>query len=149
MGIDYQDLEEHWFGTGLGIAWGPTDFVILSIGATPNRDVLHAYLTCGVLKSVEHNRSLVLEFCNQRTHQESMSPVFLHEGENDDWDILMQQNYMVPLLASATWWFQKTLELLPQFAASAREQARQLGLQGETHNWNHEDAHALLARSVT
>jgi len=144
VGLRYVDLGEAVVGVGIGLSWSPTDWVVISIAAGGFEDLVA--ITAGVLKDVERDRPRILDECNTRTRENITYPVYLHDAQ-DGWDVLVQQRFHIDVLLTVPGLLHGTLSNLPIHAQRTRDEFREHGLRGETHEWN-ADTTRLLIRSL-
>lgn len=146
LGLKYVDLAPVTFGVGIGIAWGDTEYVVLSIAAGGNENQL--MMTSGVLRDVKQDRLAVLDACNRRNQSNSSYLFYLHDAEVG-WDILLQHMYPIELLLDVPPFFQAAVTGLPRETQEARTQfAEEWSFGGEPYRWNDEGVARLLLRSM-
>jgi len=146
LGLKYLDLVPAALGVGIGIAWGETKYVVLSIAGGGNENQL--MLTSGVVRDVKQDRLAVLDACNRRNQNNSSYLFYLHDAEAG-WDILLQNTYPIELLLDVPPFFQAAVTSLPRVTEEARTQfAEEWSFGGEPYRWNDEDVARLLLRSM-
>jgi hypothetical protein len=146
LGLKYVDLAPATFGVGIGIAWGETEFVVLSIAGGGNENQL--MMTSGVLRDVKQDRLAVLDACNRRNQNNSSYLFYLHDAEVG-WDVLLQNTYPIELLLDVPPFFQAVVTSLPRETQEARTQfAEEWSFGGEPYRWNDDGVARLLLRSM-
>jgi hypothetical protein len=145
-GLNYIDLPDHVLGVGVGIGFGATGHVVLSVMAGGGEGKL--MITSGILKDIKQDRLAALIACNSLTSGNSLFPVFLHDAENG-WSVLMQLTYMIDLMLDNPEYFSLVVRTTPQMAAQHRaEIAAKYDLGGQHWQWSAEDLSMLLAKSL-
>lgn len=148
VGLKYADLPEHFMGAGIGVAFGETDYVVLSVMAGGMESKL--MITSGVVKDIKRdNRLAVLDACNNLTQGNTMFPIFLHDAEAS-WDVLIQLTYPVDLLLASPQFFDMIVRTVPQVTTMRRGELaeKHAGIGGEPWRWTAEDLRILLTVSM-
>jgi len=146
VGLPYVDVPSCPFGVGFVVSWSDARFVLASV---PGGTVETLYLTCGVLRDIEHDRLAALDQCNQLTRDNPAYPVFLHDAEVG-WDILVQMCVPAALVDAVPQMFRGWCEHLPYVAERARQAfAAELDVGGVPHSLRRADELSrLLVRSL-
>jgi hypothetical protein len=144
LGIQYVRAADSASGVGLGIAWGPTEFVVLSITASRSQNLR---ITNGALRDVVQDRLSILEGCNELNKANSAFTWILSD-EVAGWDILMQQSYPLSLLVEVPDYFAATLEPSVRVTAEGLSRLYARGVEGKRYEWGAPDAERLLERSL-
>jgi hypothetical protein len=144
LGLQYVSMEPWSAAIGAALAWGETEFLVLSVSfGSPGT----LYITAGVLKDLQQEALPILTLCNQRNQNNPAYCVFLHDAEAG-WDVLIQHSFPVQLLLDVPPFFKASLEPTTGAAAEARAEFSELGLGGMPHRWCDEDRKRLLMRSI-
>jgi hypothetical protein len=143
-GMTYRDLPSWSMAVGIGVPYGPEEFVVVTISGPPNDNTV--YLTTGVLRDVSHDRMVLLELCNSLTAENAAFPTYLHDSDLG-WDVHIQQSLPVQLLMDVPPFFLATLGSLPGAASGARERALAVNAGGRHYQWNEEDVERLFSCS--
>jgi hypothetical protein len=144
-GLKYVDLDPGPVGVGVGISFGETDYLVVTVLGPPNDN--QAYITSAVLRNVNQDRAAVLNVCNQLTRDNAAYPTYLHDADAG-WDVLIQQVYPVQLLVDVPPFFVSCVQLLPQAAARARSKFGESWLGGMPYSWSPDDVRRLFIRSM-
>jgi hypothetical protein len=144
-GLKYVDVGGHFMGTGVAVAWADTFFAVLSVANFVDQQFS---ITYGVLRDVQRDKPIVLEYCNQHNQGFAAYPVYLHDAENG-WDILQQNVLPMQILRDAPdFVLGFYMGGSSQVVEDLREKASEVGLGGLPYQWTEEDAGRLLARSL-
>ena len=127
LGLKYVDVEPRMFGVAAAVAFGETDFAVLSV-VSGNQN--YVYVTAGALREVARDKLAVLEVCNDYVAQNSEVPVYLHDAEIG-WDVLAQVAHPVQLYVDVPAYFNLMLRAVPNAAEKVRAALSEKGIAGE------------------
>ena len=145
VGLKYIELPAGPFAVGVAVAFGETDYDVLSVGAGGNENQLA--ITCGVLRDIDQDRQAALDACNSKTRDCPAYPFYLHDA-SAGWDINVQQLFPVDLLTGEPQFFYNSVRNLPIVTERAREEfATDQSFGGTPYRLNDEDLTRLLIRS--
>ncbi len=145
LGLQCVELSPVATGTGFGVAFGETDYVVVAVAGGGSEG--NAYITSGVFRDINDDRLAALEACNERVSSNPACPFFLHDADAG-WDILLQLSYPVQLLLDLPHFFGALLRGTPQEVERARPDFATKGVYGTPYRWCEEDAQRLLMRSL-
>lgn len=143
--LKYLDLGERGFGVGVGIAFGPHEFVVLSVGGQTNSHYI--YLTTGLLRDVNQDRLGLLTLCNNMTNDNPAFPTILHDADAG-WDILVQQTHPAQLMVDVPAFFVANVKALAANCADWRGRFAEIGAGGQPYAWENADIERLFVRSL-
>jgi hypothetical protein len=144
--LKYVDIPNDLFGAGIAVAFGQTDFVVLSVMTGGMEGQL--LLTCGILKDIERDRLEALDACNNFNKSNTAFPVFLHDAEVG-WAVILQQTHPVEVLLDSPDYLITLVRSLPQIARQYRETlGTRPSLGGRPWAFDDEDVNSLLIRSM-
>lgn len=146
VGLKYAEIPDSFMGAGVGVGFGETDFVVLSVLGGGSEGKL--MITCGLARDINRDRLAALDAGNTFTRNNTIFPVFLHDAE-DTWSLLMQLTYTVDLLLDNPDYFAMIVRSTPQVAAQHRaELAEKYDLGGQPWRWTPDDLGLLLLKSL-
>jgi hypothetical protein len=142
VSLKYADIEPSATAVAVGVAFGDTDFVVVTISGPPNDTT--AYLTTPILKDLDHDdRPDILEVCNELTGNNAAFPTFLHDAEIG-WDVLIQDSLPVQVLVDVPAFFHSCVTALPPAAEYGRTKFGEKGIRGDLYRWNQIDVDRLF-----
>jgi hypothetical protein len=133
------------FGRSLALAFSETDFCVISVPGAPSQNTV--YLISPVLGQLQQDRLLILDQCNQRTRDNPVLPVILHEAEAG-WSALVSVGMLAGAFYGARQLLRTYVEALPTVASAARESMLEFGVVGSEYHWGPEALSELAIRSV-
>jgi hypothetical protein len=145
LGLEYFELDPFLIGVGVGVAFAPTDFVVVSVSAGGSESMLN--FASGVLRDLPRNRPKILDVCNEITRNNPTFPHFLHDAEAG-WDVLVQLRLPATVMYGAPRFMRTIVENLPVAAQQSREKLAAAGVEGRPYSWNATEVTHLLQRSL-
>lgn len=146
VGLKYIELPDDVFGAGIGVGFGETGNVVLSVMGGGSEGKL--MITSGILWDIKQDRLAALNACNSFTSGNTLFPVYLHDAQNG-WSLLMQLTYTIDLLLDNPDYFDLVVRSTPQMAAQHRaEIAEKYDLGARPWQWTAEDLSMLLSKSL-
>jgi hypothetical protein len=145
IGLRFVELPAHSMGVGFGVAFGGTEYAIVSVLSQNER---HAFISAGVLQDVSRAHRLdILEFCNTIVQEGAGTPIFLHDAEAG-WDLIAQVTVPTQVLFDVPPYYGALLRGVASFAQQARMRLAEAGITGQTYRWDNVDSERLLSRSL-
>ncbi len=135
------DLPDLLGSAGFAIAFGPADFVVVSVEADAPE---HMAITSGILKNVTSDRVRLLEYCNTETANNPGMPVFVHGR-----DVLLQTRMPIAVVARIPELLSVQINDAPPYAAEKRESWLREEIIGETYVWSRDDLERLYRYATT
>jgi hypothetical protein len=145
VGLKYVELPEAPVGVGIAVAFGGTQYVVLSVMGGGNEGQLN--ITSGILRDIQQDRVTALGLCNGMVRDNPAYPIYLHEAPMG-WDILVANLFSIRLLFESPTFFANAVRALPLVADSVRPKFWEANLGGQPFNWNTEDLNRLLLVSM-
>ncbi|MFI7080333.1 hypothetical protein ACIBO1_23815 [Micromonospora sp. NPDC049903] len=145
IGLRYTEIDPFLMGVGVGIPFGPAEFVVISVSAGGTESMLN--LASGVLKDLPQDPLKILRVCNERTRNNPTFPHFLQDGEAG-WAVLVQHRTPAAALYDIPGMMQGIIESLPAIARKSREKFAEAGVTGHPYGWNAADARQVLIRTL-
>jgi hypothetical protein len=145
-GFTYVDLPSEWFGVGVAVGFGESDYVVLSVMAGGSES--HLLITSGILNDIAQNRVDALSAANYFTQSNSGLPVFLHDAPVG-WALMLQVTLPIEVLLDVPAYFSALVRGMPGVANEYRATtAERWELGGRPWRWTPEDHKSLLLRSM-
>lgn len=145
IGLKYVELDPFVMGVGVGVPFGPSDYVVISVSGGGNESMLN--VTSGVLQDLPQDPLKILTICNELTRDNPTFPHFLHDAQAG-WAVLVQHRALATVLYDVPGMMQVIVENLPVIARECREKLTAAGVAGRPYDWNATDANHLLVRSL-
>lgn len=145
IGLRYTELDPFIMGVGVGVPFGPADYVVISVSGGGNESMLN--VTSGVLQDLSQDPLKILSICNDLTRDNPTFPHFLHDAQAG-WAVLVQHRTLATVLYDVPGMMQVIVENLPVIARQSREKLTAAGVTGRPYDWNATDANHLLIRSL-
>lgn len=145
LGLQFVDIPEHSMGVGFGVAFGQTEFSLVSVLA---KNEGTAFITSGVLRDINKDDRLgALEQCNAVVSEGTGVPVFLHDADAG-WDLIAQVSVPAQVLFDVPPYYESLLRGVAETSTELRPKFQEAGLRGEVYRWDNVDAARLLSRSL-
>ncbi|MCZ7474148.1 hypothetical protein [Micromonospora sp. WMMC273] len=145
IGLRYTELDPFVMGVGVGVPFGPQEYVVISVSGGGNESVVN--VTSGVLEDLPQGPLKILTVCNSLTRDNPIFPHFLHDAQAG-WAVLVQHRAPAVVLYDVPGMMQVIVENMPVVARKSREKLTEAGLTGRALDWNQADAYHLLIRSL-
>lgn len=145
IGLRYTELDPFMMGVGVGVPFGPADYVVISVSGGGSESMLN--VTSGVLQDLPQDPLKILTVCNELTRDNPTFPHFLHDAQAG-WAVLVQHRTLATVLYDVPDMMQVIVENLPVIARQSREKLTAAGVAGRPYDWNATDANHLLVRSL-
>ena len=144
-GFDPIRLPPTYNAVHLGIEFGPTDYVLLSIEVGADQ----LFISAGGLYDINDDRLAGLEVCNARTRSMPAFPCFYAEPAGAvGADVIVQRSQPVQLVVDVPPYFQHVIRQMPRVTTMLREACSSRDLGGTVFGSSQGDIARLMARAM-
>jgi hypothetical protein len=143
--LNVAQLPDTSVSSNLLLGFGDDGYVLVTV---IGGNEVTTYVTTGAAADLDHDRLAALEFANARTRENPALPVFLHDGGDEHWDLLVQQSHPTAILTQNPPFLRGMITANIARTVAIRESLAETQIGGRAYEATPEDLQRLAQRAV-